>query len=276
MTKHFLSVCAVIKNEAPYIEEWIELHLLQGVEHFYLYDNGSTDGTLGILIKYKELGLVSVNSWGSVNPIQFKAYNDCLNKHSGESELIAFLDGDEFLHATAGRTLRSELLELFKTGVAAVAVKWVLFGTNGHERKTEALVLERFTKRQAGVNPHCKSVVRSALTRCVGLNPHYFRIKRNCRAIDENGVQLPPIYGYLEGGSAEILRVAHFHTKSLEEYFKRKQLPDPGTGRIDAVERVRERALAHDRNEIEDTYLRDAFAERIKENIRNRPWNSLV
>ena len=39
----FLVVVSVFKNEADVLKEWIEHHLWQGVEHFYLVDNGSTD-----------------------------------------------------------------------------------------------------------------------------------------------------------------------------------------------------------------------------------------
>ena len=38
-----VSACAIFQNEAPYLKEWIEYHRLIGVEHFYLYNNGSTD-----------------------------------------------------------------------------------------------------------------------------------------------------------------------------------------------------------------------------------------
>lgn len=41
-----------MKNEKPYLKEWLEYHLLQGVEHFYLCDNGSTDGTDAYLEPY--------------------------------------------------------------------------------------------------------------------------------------------------------------------------------------------------------------------------------
>lgn len=38
-----LAVCAIFKDEAAYLREWLDFHLLMGVEHFYLYDNGSSD-----------------------------------------------------------------------------------------------------------------------------------------------------------------------------------------------------------------------------------------
>jgi hypothetical protein len=37
-----------VKDEARYIPEWIEFHLMQGFEHFILYDNNSTDGSSNI------------------------------------------------------------------------------------------------------------------------------------------------------------------------------------------------------------------------------------
>ena len=34
----YLSICAVYRDEGPYLREWIEFHRLVGVERFYLYD----------------------------------------------------------------------------------------------------------------------------------------------------------------------------------------------------------------------------------------------
>lgn len=31
----YLAVCAIFRDEAPYLAEWIEFHRLVGVEHFY-------------------------------------------------------------------------------------------------------------------------------------------------------------------------------------------------------------------------------------------------
>lgn len=35
------SIASIIKNESPYILEWIAYHLSIGVEHFYIADNCS-------------------------------------------------------------------------------------------------------------------------------------------------------------------------------------------------------------------------------------------
>ncbi len=39
-----LAICAIFKNEGPYILEWVAYHRAVGFDHFVLYDNASTDG----------------------------------------------------------------------------------------------------------------------------------------------------------------------------------------------------------------------------------------
>jgi hypothetical protein len=44
-----LAICAIVKDEARYIEEWLAFHFLQGVSQVLIFDNESTDGTRDIL-----------------------------------------------------------------------------------------------------------------------------------------------------------------------------------------------------------------------------------
>jgi hypothetical protein len=61
--KYNLSVCSLFKNEAKYFKEWIEFHRLVGVEHFYLYNNGSLDNYANILNPYLKEGLITLVEW---------------------------------------------------------------------------------------------------------------------------------------------------------------------------------------------------------------------
>ncbi len=47
--KYNLSICGIMKDEGPYLVEWLEFHKLVGVEKFYLYDNSSSDNSIDIL-----------------------------------------------------------------------------------------------------------------------------------------------------------------------------------------------------------------------------------
>ena len=57
--KYKLSVMSIFKNESMNLKVWIEHYLWQGVEHFYLIDNGSTDNPLNILKEYIQHDIVT-------------------------------------------------------------------------------------------------------------------------------------------------------------------------------------------------------------------------
>lgn len=57
--KYKLCIMAIFKNETMNLKVWIEHYLWQGVEHFYLIDNGSKDNPLEILNEYIDKGIVS-------------------------------------------------------------------------------------------------------------------------------------------------------------------------------------------------------------------------
>ena len=57
--KYFMSIACIIKNEGPYLREWLEYHKLIGVEHFYVYDNESSDNTKEVLQPYIDAGDVT-------------------------------------------------------------------------------------------------------------------------------------------------------------------------------------------------------------------------
>ena len=59
----YLSICAIYRNEAPYLREWVEFHRLAGVERFFLYDNRSTDEHREVLAPRIEDGTVVVREW---------------------------------------------------------------------------------------------------------------------------------------------------------------------------------------------------------------------
>ncbi len=55
-----LAVVAIFKDEGKYLREWVDYHLLAGVEHFYLYNNDSSDDYAKVLAPYVENNLERV------------------------------------------------------------------------------------------------------------------------------------------------------------------------------------------------------------------------
>jgi len=269
MKPYFLTACAVIKNEYPYVLEWIAFHRLVGVEHFYLYDNGSNDGTYELLEKLSitKPELITVYDVRHVNPVQLASYTDCLYLHRKDSEWIAFIDVDEFLYSLNYPDLKEFIKSIgffANYNIGAIAAHWYLFGSNGHTEKTNGLVIERFTRRQPDANLHVKSIVRTDAALSVGKDPHTFYLIDGFTAVNERGVALPRDYALTKGGTGNSLRCNHYHTKSHAEYIERKKLGDPQTLAVDVGERLEERFRAHDRNDVEDTYLKDKYSKMIE------------
>jgi hypothetical protein len=61
--QRYLTVATMMKNQRRWLREWIEFHLLMGVEHFLIYDNNSTDFPEEVLRHYIRRGIVTHIPW---------------------------------------------------------------------------------------------------------------------------------------------------------------------------------------------------------------------
>ncbi len=243
--KHHLTVVTIVRNEARYIREWISHHRKEGVDNFIIYDNESTDNLDDALSPFKYCTYVL--NW-PVFPGQKTAYADALKRFGNTTKWMAFIDADEFLWSPT--TTVAVELEKFDYA-AAVAVNWLLFGSNANSAYEDKPVVERFTRRADGVNPHVKSIVQPSLVKGIGVNVHTFDldgpvVDEKHRHLDSDNYALHP------GGSAERLAINHYHVKSYEEYKEKCQRGRADTGELrDFVTSFE----AHDRNDVEDTRL---------------------
>jgi hypothetical protein len=219
-----LAVCAVYRDEAPYLREWVAFHKLMGVERFFLYDNGSTDDHRDALAPYLGDGTVVLHDW-PVFPGQLQAYDHALVEHRDDARWIAFFDIDEFLFSPTGRLLPDVFADYRRW--PAVVVNYAMFGTSGHKEMPEGLVIENFRQRiDSEIGRYVKSVVDPTRTeRC--LNAHTF-VYQDRFAVDENGY---PVRGSrTKSVSLERLRINHYYTRSEEEHARKGAKPSPVTG----------------------------------------------
>ena len=157
--EHFLSICAIAKDEGPYFQEWIEWHRQQGVEKFYIYDNESTDNTKAILEPYINQGIVDYKYWPGYRR-QLAAYDDCLETNRFASRWIALIDLDEFIVPIKDASI-PDFLQRFDD-FAAVEINWLIYGSGGQKTKTQGNVMDRFKYHSLPshhLNRHVKSIV---------------------------------------------------------------------------------------------------------------------
>jgi len=137
--KYYLSVCAIFRNEARFLKEWIEYHRMIGVEHFYLYNHLSEDHFFEVLEPYMQNGIIELFDWPyephdhkSWTKIQCAAYNDLVKKRGKETFWLAIIDTDEFIVPIKKPNLSIFLQKYEKYG--GIGINWQLFGTSSVHR----------------------------------------------------------------------------------------------------------------------------------------------
>lgn len=146
---YYIAVAAIIKNEAHYLDEWLNFHRLVGVEHFYIYDNESTDGTSELLSTYQRAGLVTRIPWPNLPGWdgQVAAYAHATAAYREQCRWMMYIDADEFVFPSRSQTL-AEVLPTFES-YPVIYMPWRCFGHSGHKTRPEGLVIENYLRRAA-------------------------------------------------------------------------------------------------------------------------------
>lgn len=251
MSKYYLSVSTILRNEHLYLHEWITWNLKQGINHFYLYNNsepGEPDQK-EVVKEYNEY-ITWVDLPGSIK--QRESVDHTILNYKDETELVLFTDCDEFIFSPVAPRVVDILPNYFDDlEVSTLAVHWLLFGSNNLEEYSPEPVVKRFTKRAAEVNPHIKSIVR--LKDAYGMGSNVHTIRTSGLTIDENFNMLPTEYALSYPASVNILGIAHYVTKSRAECTLRRGMPRSDTGEL------REGSFfdSHNCNDVEDLRLSD-------------------
>jgi hypothetical protein len=261
---HYLTACAIYRDEAEFLAEWIEFHPLVGVERFYLYDNLSSDHHREVLAPYMSDGLVVLHEW-PLFPGQYKAYEHCIATYGDESRWITFFDIDEFLFSPAYEPVSDVLTDYEEW--PGVCVNVPRFGTSGHKTKPEGLLIENYVVRLQTLAERTVKTIADPAAVAGCHNCHVMTYHRRC-AVDTNGF---PVHGTAtKTASVDRLRANHYYTKSEEELRakhtrrtandarERKPLPDPAAlAQFEAAVGVRDETILHYAGR-----LREALSER--------------
>ncbi len=253
-----LAFVLIAKNEAPYIEEWINFHHKQGASHFFIYDNESTDNLIEVLTPYIKQGLVTYRALkGKLR--QNDAYNMAIHNYGRKFRYMAFVDTDEFVYVRdesyreKGFNLYDFVDDFMKSheNAGGMAVNWCIFGSGGRETKPDGGVLENYTIRSEDnfcKNLHIKTICDPMKVFYYG-HCHFPTYRKGFYSLNENGeIVIGP---FTTKVSFCRIRINHYFTKSREEYILKKN-----RGRADAdLERTMEDFYEYDQNIIHDTEI---------------------
>ncbi|MGL4237132.1 glycosyltransferase family 2 protein [Tabrizicola sp.] len=126
---------SAMRNEAPFVLEWVAYHRVIGIDRIVICANPSSDGTDQLLAALEGAGAIT-----------YLPTNPAPDQSALEAALAAFeakvgyqdgtwygwLDADEFLNVACGNRTVGDLVAAL--GLAqGIMLNWRLFGTNGHD-----------------------------------------------------------------------------------------------------------------------------------------------
>lgn len=211
----YLTLGSCLKNEEPYMMDFIKYHRYVGVEHFIFLDREYTP--LAQLLA-NEPDVTIVHFPEGPGNVHAEGWARLIGMGKGQTKWLALIDADQCLVPVKQDDVR-EVLKPYES-FASVQCNWHAFGSGGALTKEPGSLYERFLMRakgSEGVNNHTQFICQPDRTLALKTHdPHHPRL--NAGEISVNtGFQtvsgpfaVPP--------SHDVLWVAHYINKSKEEW----------------------------------------------------------
>ena len=150
--KYRISICGIFKNESSFLKEWMEYHIMIGIDHFYMYNNNSEDDYLSVLQPYIDNGYVTLIQWTKEHA-QMEAYKHFFEHYGQETQWMTFLDIDEFFVPRYKDDINDWIQDYEKYPV--ILVYWKMFGTSGLVKHNyDMLTIEQYVVSHDGFFTH--------------------------------------------------------------------------------------------------------------------------
>lgn len=200
--KYDLAVLAIFKNEGHIVNEWLQHYVNEGVKHFYLIDNDSTDN-FTIDSKFSD----KITLFNRSGRYQEKHYNECVLPLKHEFRYLIVVDLDEFMFSVKG-TLAEYLKEQDKD---QILIPWKMFGSSGFKQQPDS-VIQNFVWRWGCLKNNTerltKGIVKGSSLKKIGIHNH---------TMDTH--EILPVFNWKDDVSQLPIHLNHYAIQSWE-YFE--------------------------------------------------------
>ncbi|MDX5351385.1 MAG: glycosyltransferase family 2 protein [Paracoccaceae bacterium] len=146
-----LVALSTMKDEGPFVVEWVAHHLALGFTDVMVYTNDCSDGTDSLLKRLEALD-IGVHHRENVIPEGMKPHPSMLKLAADEplvvdSDWLLVLDADEFMvinHPSG--TLDGLVADLNAMDAHAMVLTWRIFGSSGIRDWSRAPITDQFTR----------------------------------------------------------------------------------------------------------------------------------
>lgn len=145
MAKARFTAVSLMKDEGPYLVEWVAWHRMIGFDRIVIYTNDCSDGSEALLAEMEEFGVIHRN-----NPVPAgkKPQPHGLRLAEADpavldSDWIMVLDGDEFIDLRDGADLAG-LVAACPARTQAICLTWRIMGSSGIRDWNPGLVTQTY------------------------------------------------------------------------------------------------------------------------------------
>ena len=143
------AIVTTMKNEGPFILEWLAYHRTIGVEDFLIYTNDCTDGTDTMLQILQDKGIVQHRE----NPFRengLKPQHAALQASDDEpmikdADWLICMDVDEFINIKCGAGRLDDLYDAIGDS-NMVSITWRLFGNSDIHKFKDGMIIEDYDR----------------------------------------------------------------------------------------------------------------------------------
>lgn len=234
---HILAITCV-KNEGPYLLEWLAHARALGVSEFLVFSNDCDDGTDTILDEVAKLGWLTHlrHERTGDKTIQFQALKTAA-KHPAykRADWVLFTDVDEFICLAPPLNGLPDLIAA-SGGADAITLPWRLFGNTDQHLPEDRPVVQRFERAASRAIPlplahFFKTLFRRVAFREAGVHRPKPRKDSTPKWADAAGAPLPDsfgaqnqrinLFGHLP--DEPLVQLNHYSLRSTAEFMLKMQ-----------------------------------------------------
>ena len=146
-TPQTATIVTMMKDEGPFLLEWLAFHRVIGFDNICVYFNDCSDGTAQMLERLEQMG--QLRAFANQVPEGKKPQPHALtlaqkNPAITQSEWVLVMDADEFVHIKTGAGHLSDLLHALPDKTDAIAMTWRIMGSSGIIDWSPGLVSEHY------------------------------------------------------------------------------------------------------------------------------------
>ncbi len=177
MSSETYCVVSTMKNEGPYILEWIAHYKALGFDNIIVCTNDCTDTTVEILRRLQEMGLAIQHSTIVRKAgIHRSALRQASRRYAEvtEAKWVFVCDVDEFLNIHIGDGSVRDLVSASGADTDVISVPWRVFGSGGVDTFKDNPVTEQFIRAELPHDPELRPAT-GKFVKSLYTNQHKFQ-----------------------------------------------------------------------------------------------------